>query len=121
MNVQRVERISDFMRHACCQQGQRIQTFRFDSLLGCAPALSDIPQDNDVANLLSTSSDRPAWRAEALRSPLTRSLLDASPCRSYIYRLAVFNHQRKDIKIDEAILRIENFQVMTDRPGAFRK
>ena len=58
VNVQRVEWITDLVRNACCQQRQRIQTFRLNGLLGCAPALSDVAQDHNMANLLRTCSGR---------------------------------------------------------------
>ena len=45
MNVQRVERIADLMRHARRQQGQCLHAFAFDGFKGFLPRLGRIMQN----------------------------------------------------------------------------
>ena len=45
MNVQRVERIADFMRHAGRQQRERLDALAFDGLKGFLPRLGRVVQN----------------------------------------------------------------------------
>ena len=106
MDVERVERIADLVGNARGEQGERIQSLRLNDLLRRAPALGDIAQDHGVANLFAVAG--------------TVSISGVSDS-SHGASLAVFDHQRHDVKIDEAICRIKNFHVPTDWPAALSK
>ena len=87
------------MSHAGGQQGESVQAFRLERLLGGTPAFGDIAQDHGVADLLAGRCARPFQNG----------------C---IGGLAPLHDQRHHIKINEAIGRIENFHVATDGPAA---
>ena len=53
MNVERVERIADFMRNPGSEQSQRVQPLRLDRLLFAASSFSDVAQNNRVSYLLT--------------------------------------------------------------------
>ena len=55
MDVQRIERIADFMRHARGQQRERIEALRLDRFFGRAPAFRDIAQDDGVSDRLGAA------------------------------------------------------------------
>src|SRR5256886_14955510 len=106
MNVERVEWIADLVRHACCQQRQRIQTFRFDGLLGRAPALSDVTQNHDMPNFLRSRS--PGRRPRRALSPSRRLVPAGLIPMDRDYSLTILYHEPHYAKIDEAILRGKN-------------
>src|SRR6266436_1676598 len=114
MNVERVEWIADLVRYACCQQRQRIQTFRFDGLLGRAPALSDVTQNHDMPNFLRSRSPGRRPRRAALAALGVPAGVIVSG-----YRPTMLYPQRHYVEIDETILRVKNFHVMADWPAAF--
>src|SRR5260370_23043990 len=107
MNVERVEWIADLVRYACCQQRQRVQTFRFDGLLGRAPALSDVTQNHDMPNFLRRCSPgrRPRRAALALDVPAGVTVSG--------YRPTMLYHERHYVKIHEEILRLKKFHLMS--------
>src|SRR5438874_7328466 len=107
--MQRVQSIAMLVRYASSEQRQRVQSLRFNRLLRGAPTLGDITQNHGVANLLVLPIQQ-TLRARACRGLLV-DLLASFP---------VLNHQRHDIKIYEAICRIENFHVATDWSAALR-
>ena len=53
MNVERVERVADFVCDPGREQRQRIQPFGLDCLPLRAPALSDVAQNHRVTDALS--------------------------------------------------------------------
>jgi hypothetical protein len=52
---------------------------------------------------------------------VSRFRSDAPQGCGYISRFAVLDHQRHDVKIDEAIFRIKNLHVTTERSATFSK
>src|SRR5207244_7272981 len=72
--------------------------------------------DHDVPNLLRFTRNRRCQpTAFANRDCNSAGISDSG------YRLAMLDHQRHDVKIDEAILRIKNFHVMADWPATLRQ
>jgi hypothetical protein len=55
MNVQRVERIADFMRDAGGEQRQRLDAFAFDGLEGFLPRLGRVVQNQRHAGTARAS------------------------------------------------------------------
>src|SRR5438874_4647457 len=98
MDVERVQRIADFMRDACGEKGERIEPLRLDRFFRRAPALRDVAQDNGVAD----------WFGVA-------GIVDPG------YIFASLDHQRHDIKIQESICWIKNFHVAADGTGRLRE
>src|SRR5262245_50741240 len=114
MNMKRVQRIPDLVRNACSQQPQRIQTLRLNCLLCCAAAFGDIAQDHHMPNLFRTCSRGRRLRSNSVSDCCTTTAgVDASG-----YSFAGLHHERNHVKIDETILRIENFHVVTDWSAA---
>ena len=81
MNVQRVERITDLMRHTGSQHCKSRKSLHFDRLLRGTVGLSDVAQDD-------RATDRLAFLA-----------------------IRIVTHHRNDIKIQQAIIRIKNLQI----------
>src|SRR5262249_53385446 len=117
MNVERIEWIADLVRYACCQQRQRVQTFRFDGLLGRAPALSDVTQNHDMSNFLRSHSPvrRPRRAISASRRLVRVGLLP----RNRDSPLTMLYQERHYEKIDEAFLGEKTFHVMAAWPATF--
>src|SRR6266536_2074506 len=115
MDVQRIERITNLVCNAGGEQRKRIQSLRLNNLLRGAPALGNIAQDHGVADLFAVTRGRDPGHFSAKRSPFSiAGVSDSSQGPS----LTVFDHQGHDVKIDEAICRIKNFHVATDRLSA---
>src|SRR5438552_5870858 len=83
------------MSYARRQQGERIQSLALDRFLRCAPALGNIAHDDGIADLLAVAA-----------------VVDRGIFTSVKPGL---NHERDDVKINEAIARIKNFEVPRDR------
>ena len=98
MDVERIQRVPDFVRNASREQSQRIETFRFDRLLRRATAFGDVAQNHGVTDRLR---------------PRRLIFSSASARRSIV--------KRHNVKIDEPVRRIKNLHVATERAGRFRK
>src|SRR6266446_6176036 len=83
------------MSHARREQGQRIQPLALDRFLRRAPAFGNITHDDGIADLL------------AVAAVVGRGIFISVKPR--------LNHQRDDVKINEAIARIKNLEVPRDR------
>src|SRR5438034_9840385 len=115
MDVKRVERITNLVRNTGGEQRERMQSLRLNDLLCGAPTLGDIAQDHGVANLFAVVGGGDPIRCFTERGHVSTYGVSGS---GHGPSLAVFDHQRHDIKIDETICRIKNFHVATDRPAA---
>src|SRR2546423_11347476 len=82
------------MSHARRQQGERIQPLALDRFLRRAPALGNIAHDDGIADLFAVAG-------------VVRGIFISVKPR--------LNHQRDDVKINEAIARIKNLEVSRDR------
>src|SRR4029453_2132244 len=100
------------------RKGGPFQSLRLNDLLGGAPTLGDIAQNHGVANLFTVTGGGNPAHCSAKRSSVSISGVGDS---SHSPSLAVFDHQRHDVKINKAICRIKNFHVATDRPAALGK
>src|SRR6516164_751429 len=101
MNVERVERVSDFVRDTGSEQRQRVQALGLDRLLFAAPAFSDVTQNDRMSDLVTRYVD----------------LISVVPIRC---RLA-FDDERHDVEINEPVGWIKNFHVAADRDLTLRK
>src|SRR3984893_200982 len=84
------------MRYTRREQGQGVQPFALDCLLHAPPALGDVAQDNRMTHLYSRYVDL---------------ILGRPP----------FDHERNDVKINEAVGWIKNLDIAADRPATLRE
>ena len=87
------------MSHASRQKSQRIESLGLQRLLGGTAAFRDIAQDHRETDMF----DRRRCAIAAI---------------STLVRFTRFDDQRDDVEIDEAVGRIEDFHVATERPAA---
>ena len=90
------------------EQGERVQSLALNRFFRCPPALSDVAHDNGVADLLRCRRD--------CRSPVRtgRTVTGGVGYR----RISRLDDEGHDVKVDEPISRIKNFQVAGDRTAA---
>jgi hypothetical protein len=103
MDVKRIERVSNLVRYPSRQQRERIQSLGFDRFLCRASALGDVAQNHGMTNLLRCS-----------RRSRAGNTVPAS-------RIARFDYQWHDVKIDEPIRGIKNLHIPADWSRALRQ